>query len=146
MGQSAGQAVLKILSTLREVADNAQVGLWEHVTERRSMKLVCQFVLQFCGARICMTLQCHLAWLSGVCRQHIQGACSKAFGPCLYRQHDLYTCASAAAAATLFDKCTTCLYDPGILLSSANQCILVILYLRSNLLRKCTSCTCPECL
>ena len=73
MGQSAGQAVLSILTTLREVADNAQVSLWEHVSERRSMKLVCQFVLQFYGACICMTLQCWLVWLSGVPRVHFQG-------------------------------------------------------------------------
>ena len=33
-GQSAGQAVLKILTTLREVADNAQVRLWQHFTAR----------------------------------------------------------------------------------------------------------------
>ncbi len=145
-GQSAGQAVLDILSTLRELADNAQVGLWEHVTKRRSMKLVCQFVIQFYGARICMNLQCWLVWLSGVPRLHFQGVCSKACGKCLDRQHDLNTCASAAGAAILFDKCTTCLYDPGILPSSASQGIHGIMYLRPNLSRKCTSGTRPVCL
>jgi len=53
-GQSAGQAVLNILTTLREVADNAQVILWQQFTARTKHKVS---VLIYLSILRCMHLR-----------------------------------------------------------------------------------------